>query len=264
MFQTPKSSGQADIEWLKYSRWCAKKCIPPIMIDLYHLIERRLQKSRQCLHQSGLPLLKRTLLDELFPGSKNYTVAVSMQHLYADIGSLPLAELTILGAISRYMNPRSVFEIGTYRGLSTLAIAMNTPDDTELFTLDLDKQNRNVTKYPMEMGGIEASSFPVGEYYHGSVHERKIQQLYGDSANFDFAPFTGSIDLIFIDGNHLYENVKTDSFNAFRMLRSKGVIIWDDYHAGYPGVMKCLDELAESKPLVRIAKTRLVVYRSDR
>jgi predicted O-methyltransferase YrrM len=187
-----------------------------------------------------------------------------MQHLYADIGSLPLAELTILGAISRYMNPRSVFEIGTYRGLSTLAIAMNTPDDTELFTLDLDKQNRNVTKYPMEMGGIEASSFPVGEYYHGSVHERKIQQLYGDSANFDFAPFTGGIDLIFIDGNHLYENVKSDSFNAFRMLRSKGVIIWDDYHAGYPGVMKCLDELAESKPLVRIAKTRLVVYRSDR
>src|SRR5678816_2236224 len=83
IFQTPKSSGQTDIEWLKYSRWCAKKCIPPIMIDLYHLIERRLQKSRQCLHQSGLPLLKRTFLDELFPGSKDYSVAVSMQHLYA-------------------------------------------------------------------------------------------------------------------------------------------------------------------------------------
>jgi hypothetical protein len=248
---------------LTYTKRYAKKLVPPILVDLYRLTEKSLVGPPQSVTRNESPLLKAQPLKNLFPGIQDHAVAVFMQHLYTDKGSLPLRELTILGAISKSISPRRVFEIGTYRGLSTLALAMNTPPDTEIFTLDLAKESRSVTTYPMDMGGIESYSFSVGEYYRGSEYERKIRQLYGDSAIFDFTPFSGSIDLVFIDGNHLYENVRADTLNAVRMLRSNGVIVWDDYHAGYPGVMRCLAELSESKPLVRIAETRFVIYRSS-
>jgi predicted O-methyltransferase YrrM len=229
---------------------------PPILVDLYRSI-------REALHRSGKPQgsptdndsLPRRPLYQLFPGIKDRNVSVSMHHLYSDVGSLPLRELSILGAICNYVSPRKVFEIGTYRGLSTSIIAMNTPDDAEIFTLDLPEQGRDKTKYHLEIGGIEAFPFKVGEYYRGGKFESKIVQLYGDSAIFDFGPFFNSMDLVFIDGNHLYDNVKSDSLNALRLIRPGGVIIWDDYHANYPGVKRCLHELAKSTSVFKLAET---------
>jgi len=41
-----------------------------------------------------------------------------------------------------------------------------------------------------------------GTRYRGTVWEHKIQQLYGDSAAFDYTPYQGKIDFVFVDGSH--------------------------------------------------------------
>jgi len=139
-------------------------------------------------------------------------------------------------------------------------MAMNTPDATEIFTLDLDPAQRETTKYPLDIGDITGLPFMVGETYRGTEFEAKIHQLYGDSAVFNFEPFVDSIHLVFIDGNHTYENVKSDSENAFRILAPGGVIIWDDYHPEWgPGVMRCLNEIYKFKPIFHINGTRFAV-----
>jgi hypothetical protein len=39
------------------------------------------------------------------------------------------------------------------------------------------------------------------------------------------------------------------------------VIVWDDYQASIPGVVRALNELAARVQLVRIAYSRLVIHR---
>src|SRR4051812_10851892 len=77
-------------------------------------------------------------LSALFPGAERAEVAfpVAEARRTRDM-VLPLGDLVTVGAICRVLRPRRVFEIGTYTGSTTLLMAMNTPADTELFTLDL-------------------------------------------------------------------------------------------------------------------------------
>jgi hypothetical protein len=140
-------------------------------------------------------------------------------------------------------------------------MAMNTPGDTEILTLDLDPAHRQEVVFSTDNGDITGLPFTVGEFFRGTAFETKIRQIYGDSALFDFNPFVGGVDLVFVDGNHAYENVRADSQNALRMVRSGGVILWDDYHPTWgPGVMRLLDELSHSTKILTLAGTRFAVY----
>jgi hypothetical protein len=73
------------------------------------------------------------------------------------------------------------------------------------------------------------------------------------------------MDLVLVDANHSYENVKSDTGNAFGMLRPGGVIVWDDYrwlrvHTICAGVTVFLNELQATRSLFNLAGTRLAVY----
>ena len=78
----------------------------------------------------------------------------------------------------------------------------------------------------------------------------------------DNAAALGS-DLVLVDGNHQYDNVKSDSENAFRMLSDRGIIIWHDYtvRSGHqhPDVIKYLNELSNSIRLFNLAGTCFVI-----
>ncbi len=235
-----------------------KRLAPPVLLDCYRAAQKLFfqSESDRCSGVSGIP--KRTLA-ELFPGIERTTVRLPVRQLQRESGMLPLTELLTLAAICEYSRPRKVFEIGTYRGASTLIMAIHTTADAEIFTLDLPGVGAT-TRCRLENGDITGVPFDLGEFYRGSGFEGRINQLYGDSAEFAFEPFYNQMDLVFIDGNHNYENVKLDSENAFRLLRANGVIIWDDYHAEWgPGVMRALHEL-EGRTLYQISGTRFAVY----
>jgi len=73
-----------------------------------------------------------------------------------------------------------------------------------------------------------------GRDFLGTPEAERIDQLFGDSAHFDFTPFFGGVDVAYIDGSHSYTYVKSDSENAFRMIGPEGTVLWDDY-PHYPG-----------------------------
>jgi predicted O-methyltransferase YrrM len=163
---------------------------------------------------------------------------------------VPLGELLILGAVCRHLQPRRIFELGTYTGSSTLVMAMNAPETTELITLDYN------------------TSEIVGSAFRGTAHALNIRQLHGDSREYDYEPYLGDIDLILVDANHTYEFVKADTDTAFRLLKPGGVIVWDDYrwldiHSECQGVTFCLNELQRSHPVFHITGTRFAIYLDD-
>lgn len=72
------------------------------------------------------------------------------------------------------------------------------------------------------------------------------------------------MDLIIVDVCHKYEYVKSDSKNAFRILRPKGWILWPDYRNGWSDVDKYFEELVEKKiSLFHIPSTHLVTFISE-
>ncbi|TMC58751.1 MAG: class I SAM-dependent methyltransferase [Chloroflexi bacterium] len=99
----------------------------------------------------------------------------------------------------------------------------------------------------------------VGHYFSAHPLGRKITQLQGDSREFDFRAFYGKADLIFIDANHDYAYVKSDSAEALKMLSERGTVIWHDYPNSL-GVSECLSELKCDLALHHIWETTLACY----
>ncbi len=242
-----------------------KPWVPPRLLDLYRSLRGPdpVRAAWPPGQATGFVLPVATLY-ELFPDLDRMEVGIPVSHsCEQDEWALPLHELVTLASICKYARPSRIFEIGTYTGLSTLVMAMNTPSETEICTLDLSPSQRATHKHGLGIGGF--SEFGVGAYYQSTPFEKKIRQLWGNSLVYDYSSFAGSIDLVFIDGDHVYDFAKKDTENAFRMVRSGGMIIWDDYiwnerHPECAGVTRCLNELRGSRKLFQIAGTRLAIY----
>jgi len=58
----------------------------------------------------------------------------------------------------------------------------------------------------------------------------KIEIIYANSRNFDFSTLGKKFDLIFIDGDHSYEGVRSDTNKVIPFLRDENsIIVWHDY-----------------------------------
>jgi hypothetical protein len=189
-------------------------------------------------------------------------VSVTFDNFLSVDGNVSLDELAFMCALARKNQPRVVLEVGTFDGNTTLQLALNTPPETVIFTLDLPMGvDGKATNDPVEIAYIE-SSRRVRRRFLGSPVEHKIVQCYGNSLTYDFAKFAanGQPQFIFIDGGHDYKCVRNDTEKALAILQQNGVIAWHDYSAEWPGVFQYLVELSCKLPLVHIAGTSLVIY----
>lgn len=175
-------------------------------------------------------------------------------------GNLSVESVSKICLIAKHINPKGVFEIGSFNGMTSLQIALNTPDDCTSYTLDLPPD--------VDISGMsEIDTYMFRKHYkpnapkryEGTPVENKIVQLYSDSRDFDFSEYYGKIDLVLIDGGHDYETKKSDTENALKLIGDHGVILWDNYDdIGCPYVTKYLGEL--DLPIRHLKGTNLVIY----
>jgi predicted O-methyltransferase YrrM len=169
----------------------------------------------------------------------------------------------VLAAICQTLEAQTFFEIGTNRGRTAWTVARNNPG-VHVYTLDLADPG-SMSEAQLALTDSDRDFFVQtndrGEAYLGTGEESRITTLVGDSATFDFSPYAGNMDVIFIDGSHSYEYVRNDTERALAMVTDGGVIAWDDYPA-IPGVYRYLNEIAPEleHPLYHIVGTRLVIY----
>jgi predicted O-methyltransferase YrrM len=182
-------------------------------------------------------------------------------------GNVNLAELAILAQAAAAIPPGSiVVEIGTFDGRTTLNLAVNAAD-ARVFTLDLPPdEHAAFALAPGERQYVDKPQ-PGARFracdpaWQGAA--RRITQLLGDSATFDWTPYAGRAGLVFVDGSHAYDYVRKDSETAMRLVAPGGIVLWHDY-GRWEGVSRALDELEAQRRLgLRwIAGTSLVVWRS--
>lgn len=167
-------------------------------------------------------------------------------------GNVSIYELLAIVLLVRARQPKALFEIGTFDGRTTLNLAANALKDSRVHTLDLPSSRLDQTRFNVEEIEKIYIAKPVsGSRFLGRPEGSNIIQHYGDSAEFDFGPYFGQMDFVFVDASHAYEYVLNDSRIALNLLRQgKGIILWHDYNRPewWPGVLKALDELYTGSP----------------
>lgn len=175
-------------------------------------------------------------------------------------GGVTLRELTALNVLVSVLKPKTIFEIGSFKGRTTENLAANTPKTSQIYTLDLpsDSSYFELALDPGDQKYIPNRRRGSKKIVKGSG--AKIKKLYGDSMTFDFSLYKSKIDFVFVDGSHAESYVRKDSFRALEMLRKgRGLIVWHDYDS-WEGVTRALNELSTSfpHPLVWLRGTKLV------
>ena len=186
----------------------------------------------------------------------------ALEHIArAGLGGAP--PYITMATIAAVLKPRVIFETGTFRGISALTFAMNSPE-SEIYTLDLPPDFTDANTATLTSGDVEWTRIvrgTTGIAFQGRPEAARIHQLFGDSLTFDVTGTVPEADLCLIDGGHSYECVKADTENAFKILKPGGLIVWDDYCWSLPGVSRYLHELSPTVPMQRLEGSAYVLHR---
>jgi hypothetical protein len=181
-------------------------------------------------------------------------------------GDTSLLELCYINQIVKRYNPKHLFEMGTFDGRTTLNLAANSRDDAVVYTLDLPRKEMRHTALKLDDRDVVLVDKELsGNRFRFAPEAKKIVQLFGDTATFDFGPYENSMDFVFIDASHAYDYVLNDTRIALKLLRKgKGILIWHDYGHAFEGVTKALNEFYMSgKPpyssMRHVSKTSLAI-----
>lgn len=213
----------------------------------------RHEVSKQCaVRRQPNDALPRRRIEQVFPGITD--VAGSVQYRGTTAYSLSWLELIVLSSITRLLSPKAMFEFGTFDGRTTLHLAINAPE-ASVHTLDVEKG-----LYSFGSDDDFFDSTEIGEHVMGSAVGDRVTLLYGDSTQFDTSPYEDEFDLIFIDGGHAYDIVRSDSEKAFRMGKSGATLVWHDYLV-IDDVTRALLDIGKERELVSLEGTSLVVHK---
>jgi predicted O-methyltransferase YrrM len=199
-----------------------------------------------------------------FPGIEDVDVRIRRAFNRPAGGcSIDVYEIFCICAIERFVQASNVLEIGTYDGNTALNLAVNVHEGGRVVTVDLPADwdgslNIAVPDRFMNVGPRDK----VGAQYEGTPEAGTIEQIFADTATLDWAKLGGPFDLIFIDGCHHSDYVRSDTKNALAELAANGVLIWHDYGMSRH-VSSVVDEVATRRRVHALRGTRLAVTRGS-
>ena len=204
--------------------------------------------------------IPQALLYQIFP-SEVEDNPIMLHRFLGQWGNLSVEAVSKVCLIVRHIQPKMIFEIGSFNGMTSFQMALNCPQGCKIHTLDLPPDTDISGMSEIDTYMFRHLYDPnTKRRYAGSPVEERVIEHYGDSRTFDFSSFYGKVDMVFIDGAHDYKTKSIDTINALKMIGDQGVVIWDNYDdIGCPEVTKYLSEL--DLPLYHLKNTNLVIYR---
>lgn len=166
-------------------------------------------------------------------------------------GGMSFSEMAILARATKVLKPTTIFEIGTFNGLTTAIFILNSDPATKVFTLDLPDHSKGDEDYLSSdaqlVAGRKLGAMPRALGLNNYV------QIYCDSMLFDPSDYVDSIDLCLIDGAHDFAHVENDTVKTAAMISDAGTVFWHDY--GGKGSMRALTEY------LNFLETRAQIFR---
>jgi hypothetical protein len=144
---------------------------------------------------------------------KNFT------HLYGT--SLPI-DIALLKALAGRIPDCDFLEIGTWRGesISNMAEVCRS-----CYSVSLSDEE-------MKAIGYDEKYTRVQRFF--SKNLPNVKHIEANSMTFDFSSLDKKFDLIFVDGDHRFDAVKSDTAKVFELLKDENsIIVWHDYAIQY-------------------------------
>ncbi len=190
--------------------WVIKKpSLLNLILEDQHIWSSELKRNHPDFSK-GLPVID---LLTLFPDFKEGISPYTFQE-----GSTLPTDIALLKGLAKSFENCSFFEIGTWRGETCANIASVAK---ECYTLNLSGDEMKAMGWPqayIDLHGFFSKSIP------------SITHIEGNSRTFDFAGLNRRFDLVFIDGDHHYEMVKSDTERVFKhLVHDKTIVVWHDY-----------------------------------
>jgi predicted O-methyltransferase YrrM len=164
-----------------------------------------------------------------------------IDQIYVD-GPVIRHGMLVLSALAALLECESIFEFGSVDALTPALLAHNLAT-ARIYTFDRPDETRSWPRASRDSP------------------DPKITRLSGDSASYDFSPYSGKVDLVHIDGSNRPTSLAADTEAAFGMLSELGSIVWYGF-TYHPALYAFLERLAPSldRPIHHLAGTRLALY----
>ena len=143
-------------------------------------------------------------------------------YTYLDGTSRPI-DIAFLMAVAKNYTDCNYLEIGSWRGESLFNVSTVSQRCTSI----------SLSKEEMIRIGMSEKAAELQRFF--SKGKNNIEHIEANSLQYDFENLKEKFDVIFIDGDHSYKGVKSDTENAFKLLRNEdSVIVWHDF-GGFEG-----------------------------
>jgi predicted O-methyltransferase YrrM len=190
-------------------------------------------------------------------GFEDLAFLFSSNQLNHGVASLQIDEAALLYRLARDAVDGPFVEIGRFKGGSTFVFASALPPDVELWSYDLHVALR--PDLPGE--ALDAELCAALERYGlaGKVH-----LVVADSRTVE--PPTGSLELLFVDGDHTYAGAQADYERWGELVRDGGHLLFHDavdsggYGNVYPGVARLVREVERDPRWRRQAGTGSIAH----
>lgn len=175
-------------------------------------------------HLNRRPTLDTTPFDPPINGTFQFEhlaglfASTSLDHA---VISMTIRQAAYLFSLIRQMQARKVIEIGRYKGGSTFLIAAAMNGNGRLWSIDLGEKEARLYQAGARRPFDEQLADVLSRF-----NLRNVEIIVADSRTVELE--TGEVDLVFIDGDHSYEGVRSDFERFGRRVRIGGAVLLDD------------------------------------
>jgi hypothetical protein len=146
------------------------------------------------------PFLDPVPFTRVFP--QFATARISLECMEECTGGVTLGELSYLSFLAKSVKSAQIFEIGTGMARTTLNLAINIGPGGHIYSLDLPGGFIPDGSCYARTQEKEVQGLPYAQFLQPHRDRLPVTLLYGESTAFDFTPWFGKMDLVFVDGGH--------------------------------------------------------------
>jgi hypothetical protein len=185
----------------------------------------------------------------------------------------------MLVSLLRLIHPKRILEFGTYLGYSTMVFLENTGPECRIISIDLPygsslgNESLKLSDSDLHRSAslndefLREVQFTQGQPFlehHQSLFGSRLQLIRDDSRRVVPAELLscagGKFDVVFIDGGHDFETIRSDTDIAIESAATNSLIVWHDYNSQiHREVTSFLNELSSEFPIRTISGT-LIAY----
>jgi Methyltransferase domain len=145
--------------------------------------------------------------------------------------STSLLERLCLGMLLKLQNPATIFELGTYRGATTLFLFKNISEGAKLYSFDIPNdigKARTLDRTKL----ISLKDWSLEDDFCRDFFPKsdRVIQVYADlmEVDWEYIRELPKPDFVFVDAYHSYEACLRDTKNIIGWVGDEAMVVWHD------------------------------------